>query len=186
MKKILLFIGLSIFSFGAFAEKVPAVIVNKQQGGFTAIFNLYNYVSYTPAESSSSGLAQLNCSGSGFTACRVPNCTALPVNTLDGISKITESSKIQAFVSAINNVINQYETAQENCAHAAQSGVKGPNVPSVYTKTLAFASSSSGIGMKKKTETYVVRGEVTASTGSTSTMKIYIERVDFNNLTAGN
>ncbi len=188
MKKILLFIGLSIFSFGAFAEKVPAVIVNKQQGGLTAIINLYNYVSYTPAELSSTGFAQLNCSGSGFTACRVPNCTTLPVNITNGVQNVTESSKIQAFVTAINNVISQYESALENCvsASANQSGDKGANVPSVYTKTLAFATSTSGIGKQKKTETYVVRGVVTTSTSSSSTMKIYIEKVDFNNLTAGN
>lgn len=186
MKKILLFIGLSIFSFGAFAEKVPSVTVNKQQGGLTAIVNLYNYVSYTPAELSPTGFAQLNCSGSGFTACRVPNCASITVNTLNGISNVTEASKIQAFVTAINNVISQYETALENSISTNQIGEKGANVPTVYTKTLAFASSASGIGKQKKTETYVVRGVVTANTGSSSTMKVYIEKVDFNNLTAGN
>jgi hypothetical protein len=186
MKKILLFIGLSIFSFGAFAEKVPAVIVNKQQGGLTAIINLYNYVSYTPAELSPNGFAQLTCSGSGFTACRVPNCTSLPVNILNGIENVSETSRIHAFVSAINNVISQYETALESCTSYSPNSEKGANVPSVYTKTLAFATQTSGIGKQKKTETYVVRGVVTASTSSSSTMKVYIEKVDFNNLTAGN
>ena len=186
MKKILLFIGLSIFSFGAFAEKVPAVIVNKQQGGLTALINLYNYVSYTPAELSPNGFAQLNCSGSGFSACRVPNCSTLPVNVMNGIENVTETSRIQAFVSAINNVINQYETALESYSCSSPNGEKGANVPSVYTKTLAFATPASGIGKLKKTETYVVRGVVTTSTSSSSTMKVYIEKVDFNNLTAGN
>ena len=72
MKKILFLIGLSILTFGAFAEKVPTVIVNKSQGGFTAIFNLYNYVSYTPADVSANGIGHLDCSGSGFSACRIP------------------------------------------------------------------------------------------------------------------
>ena len=67
-----------MFSFDAFADKVPAVVVNKSQGGFTALLNLYNYVTYTPASLSSTGVGQLDCVGSGYTACRVPNCVSFP------------------------------------------------------------------------------------------------------------
>lgn len=178
MKKILLLIGLSIFTFGAFAEKVPTVIVNKSQGGFTAIFNLYNYVSYTPAEVSANGVGHLDCSGTGFSACRVPNCTSLNVMNGNVVAVITEAGKLNAFKLAINDVIQQYETALENNASAVTSGHSAKAVPTTYTKTVAFASKGSGKLGKQKTETYVVRGVVKTSANNTSTMMIYIEKTN--------
>lgn len=178
MKKILLFIGLSMFSFGAFAEKVPTVIVNKSQGGVTAILNLYNYVSYTPAELTQTGIAQLDCAGSGFTSCRVPNCGSMTVNNGNVAYQVTESSKLDAFMLGINDVISQYETAQDahNQSATASGGAKG-GVPVTYTKTIAFPNSAKGAN-KTKMETFVVRGVVTSSTNNSSTMKIYIEKVN--------
>jgi len=186
MKKFLLIIGLSIFSFSVFAEKVPAVIVNKTQGGLTAILNLYNYVIYTPASLTSTGCAQLDCSGSGFSACRVPNCSSMPVNTGISVVNIDDAGILLSFKNAINDVILQYETALEQYNQAiSTSGLpKGVSLPTVYTKTIAMAGSSGTFGKKSKVDTYVIRGVVTANTSNSSTMKIYIEKVDFNNLIA--
>ena len=180
MKKLLLFIGLSVLTFGAFAEKVPSVIVSKSQGGLTALFNLYNYVHYTPAEMTGSGVAQLDCAGSGFAPCRVPNCTSLTVNDGSTVTNVSQTSKVNAFVSAINDVIGQYEAALEQ-AYAENTSTKPQNgkivsVPSVYTKTIAMANSH-GLSANQP-ETYVVRGVVTANTTNSSTMKIYIEKVN--------
>ena len=179
MKKILFLIGLSILTFGAFAEKVPSVIVNKSQGGFTAIFNLYNYVSYTPAEASANGVGHLDCSGNGFSACRIPACNAL--NVIDGnvVSVETESGKLNSFKLAINDVIQQYETALEKNAAAVAAGNAPKAIPTTYTKTIAFTTTKgSGKLGKKKTETYVVRGVVKTSTNNTSTMMIFIEKTN--------
>lgn len=186
MKKILFLIGLSILTFGAFAEKVPSVIVNKSQGGFTAIFNLYNYVSYTPAEASANGIGHLDCSGTGFSACRIPNCSALNVNNGNIVTVETESSKLNAFAMAINDVIQQYETALENNAAAIASGNSPKAVPTTYTKTVAFTSKGSGKLGKTKTESYVVRGVVKTSANNTSTMTIYIEKVNLLSVGGGN
>jgi hypothetical protein len=177
MKKLVLFIGLTVLSFGAFAEKVPAVVVNKYNGGWTAILNLYNYVTYTPAELSPTGIGQLDCSGGGFTACRVPNCAHLTVNNGNAVTTLSESGKVNALKEAINNVIIQYETAQEQSMDPATKNTanKASSVPSVYTKTIAFPNSAGSLNAKK-TETYVVRGVVTASDANSSSMKIYIER----------
>lgn len=182
MKKILFLIGLSVLTFGAFATKVPSVIINKSQGGFTAIFNLYNYVSYSPAEVNSDGVGHLDCSGSGFSACRVPNCSALNVINGNVVSVETESGKLNSFKQAINDVIQQYETALEHNATAIASGTSAKGIPTTYTKTIAIAVKGSGKLDKKKTETYVVRGVVTTSTANTSTMKIYIEKVNLLNV----
>jgi len=180
MKKILLFIGLSMFSFGAFADKVPAVVVNKSQGGFTALLNLYNYVTYTPASLSSTGVGQLDCVGSGYTACRVPNCVSFPVN--DGTTVYTETnlSRVQSFTQCINDVLVQYEAAQAQQAHDMANGnsAKGASIPSSYSKTIAFPGSTTQNHKKVAMETYVVRGVVTSSNNSASTMKIYIEKVN--------
>lgn len=179
MKKLFLFIGLTVLSFGAFAEKVPSVVVNKSNGGWTAIINLYNYVSYTPAELSPTGVGQLDCSGGGFTACRVPNCANMNVINGNTVTTLSEPSKVNALLSAINNVIIQYEAAVEQNMDPAvkPNASKGTSVPSVYTKTIAFSGGGSGQSIKKP-ETYVVRGVVTASSTNSSTMKIYIEKVD--------
>lgn len=181
MKKILFLIGLSILTFGAFAEKVPSVIVNKSQGGFTAIFNLYNYVSFSPGEVNSDGIGHLDCSGSGFSACRVPNCNALNINEGNSVSVETESSKLNSLKLAINDVIQQYETALENNAAAVAAGTPTKAVPTTYTKTIA--TKGNGKGGKQKTETYVVKG-VVKTTDNASMMTIYIEKTNL--LSAGN
>lgn len=178
MKKFFLLIGLSVLSFATFAEKVPSVVVNKQQGGFTAIINMYNYVTYTPAELTNSGIAELDCRGSGFTMCRVPNCSSYQVNNGTLVDIVTDPGQLAAFRQAINDVIIQYETALENNASAIQSGSTPKNVPTVYTKTIAFNNPSKGAGLKKSPETYVVRGVVTSANGDNSTMKIYIEKTN--------
>ena len=186
MKKILFLIGLSILSFGAFAEKVPSVIVNKSQGGFSAIFNLYNYVSYTPAEASANGVGHLDCSGTGFSACRVPNCTSLNVNTGNNLSVISESNKLNAFVFAINDVIQQYENAQESHAVSVAAGKTVKDAPATYTKTVVFSNKGAGKLGKQKAETYVVRGVVKPITNNTSTMMIYIEQTNLLSIAGAN
>ena len=179
MKKLLLFIGLTVLSFGAFAEKVPSVVVNKYNGSWTAILNLYNYVTYTPAEISATGISQLDCSGGGFTACRVPNCASLNVIDGNAFISVSDASKVNAFMTAVNDVISQYETAQAQSMDPAikPNSIKGVSVPNVYTKTIAMANHSGGLNAQK-TETYVVRGVVTASGTNSSTMNIYIEKVN--------
>ncbi len=187
MKKIFLFIGLTVMTFGAFAEKVPSVIVNKGNGGWTALLNLYNYVTFTPAELSASGVGQLDCTGSGFTACRVPNCVSLLVNNGNAVINITDAGKLASFQLAINEVIEKFEKAQAQAQAQQQSGsgIKAGAIPSTYTKTLAFSSNSNHYG-KSKQESYVVRGVVTANSGNNSTMKIYIEKVDVFSLASSN
>ena len=178
MKNFLLLIGLTVFTFSAFAEKVPTVVVNKQQGGVTALLNLYNHVNYTPPELTATGIGQLDCYGSGFIACRVPNNVHLMVNEGNTVSPVSETSKVNALLSAVNDVIIQYETALEQNMESAikPNASKGSSVPNVYTKTIAIGKS--GGANVNKPETYVVRGVVTSSSANSSSMKIYIEKVN--------
>jgi len=185
MKKFFLLIGLSVLSFATFAEKVPSVIVNKQQGGYTAILNMYNYVTYTPAELTSSGIAELDCRGSGFTFCRVPNCSPCPVNNGNSIEVASDPVLLDALKNAFNDVIIQYETAYEANVAASQSENVPKSVPTVYTKTIAFNDASKGSKMHKRLDTYVIRGVVTNASNGNSTMKIYVEKVNLLSI-AGN
>lgn len=190
MKKIFLLIGLSVLSFATFAEKVPTVIVNKSNGGWTAILNLYNYVNYTPGELTPTGVGQLDCCGAGFIACRLPNTGQAMVNVGNSVVTVTDANKLSAFKTAINDVIEQYENAQTQANNTATATVTSQplckKVPSSYTKTIAFQSEEKGNGAKKKGSTYVVRGVVTSSNGGNSTMKIYIEQVNLLSMLGGN
>ncbi len=140
MKKIFLFIGLSILSFNIFAEGVPSVSVNKSQGGWTAILNLYNYVTFTPAELTDNGIAQLNCQGSGYSWCRVPNCSTMPAS--NGVSRIdvTEQAKVNMLANAINQILEQIEN-DDNANATAISTHRVDNTRKTYTKKLAIKSS---------------------------------------------
>jgi len=184
MKKMLFILGLTILTFGAFAEKTPSIVVNKQQGGFTALFNLYNYVHYTPSELSPTGVAQLDCTGSGFSACRVPNCSNLIVNEGSSITTISDAGKVAALMAGVNNVIVQFEAAQEQNMSSSikQTNSKGSSMPSVFTKTIAMANGNNA----SKMDTYVVRGVVTSCTANSSTLKIYIEKANILTPVSGN
>lgn len=177
MKKFFLLIGLSVLSFVTFAEKVPAVVVNKQQGGLTAIINMYNYVTYTPAELTNTGVAVLDCRGSGYSVCRVPNCAPCPVNNGATVEIASDPTLLNAFKNAFNDVLIQYETALDQ-ATTVQSGNTPKSVPTVYTKTIAYSNPAKGSSMNKRPETYVIRGVVTNANGGNSTMKIYIEKTN--------
>lgn len=187
MKKLVLFIGLTVLSFGAFAEKVPSIVVNKSEGGLTALLNMYKHVTFTPGELTSTGIGQLDCSGSGLSSCRVPTCTSMTVIDGSTITTVSDAGKVNAFMVAVNNVISQYETAQAQYMDAAakSNGNKSVSVPSVYTKTIALASNAGGLNAQK-TVTYVVRGEVTTSGPNSSTMNIYIEKVNMLTPVSGN
>lgn len=185
MKKFFLLIGLSILSFASFAEKVPAVIVNKSQGGFTAVLNMYNYVSYTPPEATSNGIGRLDCSGNGFSPCRVPNSGISTVNVGNSTITVSDPAKLNAFKTAINDVIAMYENAVVNNTNQNTVTNSHKIVPNSYTKTIAINNASKG-GKKAKTETFVVRGVVSSHNGNNSTMKIYIEQTNLLSIGGGN
>jgi hypothetical protein len=178
MKKFFLLIGLSILSFATFAEKVPTVIVNKSQGGFTAVLNLYNYVSYTPPESTGNGVGRLDCSGSGFSPCRIPNCSSFKVNVGNTVMTVTDPVKMNAFKAGINDVIAEYENALANSIDPNMENSSPKSIPTTYTKTIALSKTNKGSISKNGNDTYVVRGVVSSSNGANSTMKIYIEQVN--------
>ncbi|MDY6326028.1 MAG: hypothetical protein SPL47_01765 [Bacteroidales bacterium] len=176
MKKIFLFIGLSFFTLGAFAEGVPSVTVNKSQGGWSAIFNLYNYVTYTPAELTDNGVAQLNCQGSGFTWCRVPNCSTMPVN--DGSMRIdvTEQTKIDMFTTAINDILGQIENDESANAGTDMGTRRADNKTSVYTKKLAVAGQVTR--GRVNYDTYVVKAVRKQDLNNgTETVDLFLDKV---------
>ena len=102
MKRLLIFVSLISMVLGMTAREYPDVIVRKHNGGFWAIFNLYNDIVYTPADGEG-GLAELDCSGNGFSFCRVPMLAT-------GGSGREDPAETQAITNAINDLIEFSET----------------------------------------------------------------------------
>lgn len=177
MKKFFLIIGLSVFSLATFAEGIPSVSVNKSQGGWTAILNMYNYVSYTPAESSPDGIAQLNCSGNGFSFCRIPNCTSISVNDGSEMKEITDVSKVNTLISAVNSVIDRL--AENNSDTETEANTARRTSTSQYVKTKKVAFSNPSAKNRAKCDTYVVKGVSSNNrSADAQTVTIYIDKVD--------
>lgn len=175
MKKFFLIIGMSVFSLALFAEGIPAVTVSKSQGGWTAILNMYNYVTYTPAEVSANGVAQLTCVGNGFSFCRVPNCSTLNVNDGQTVVHVSDQTRISSFVNAMNNVLEQMEE-EEN--EAALSGNKNVRLSDSKSKKIAFPNPSAR--GKLKQDTYVVKAVRTGlqTQDGMGTVNVYIDKVN--------
>ncbi len=73
MKKLLLVVSVCLVGFNLYAGGGrPFLIIHKSNGGWWAWLNLYNEITYTPSLSDSEP-ARLECSGAGFSACRVSN-----------------------------------------------------------------------------------------------------------------
>ena len=102
MKRFLIFVSLISLVMGMTAREYPNVIVRKHNGGFWAIFNLYNDIVYTPADGEG-GFAELDCSGNGFSFCRVP---MLATGGGSGREDIAEQ---RAITNAVNEILEYSE-----------------------------------------------------------------------------
>ena len=102
MKRLLIFVSLISIVMGMTARQYPDVIVRKHNGGFWAIFNLYNDVVYTPADGEG-GLAELDCSGNGFSFCRVPMLAT------GGATGRVDMAEQRAITNAVNEILEYSE-----------------------------------------------------------------------------
>lgn len=111
MKKLFLFIGMIAFSFSLWATgELPTIIIEKKNGGEWAWLNLYNVITYTPA-SEDNPIARLDCSGAGFSSCRIPRANIY----VPGNATINSNPSLGAmFADAINQIIEASEKNVEN------------------------------------------------------------------------
>lgn len=118
MKKLALLFVLAVmlcpaFQMTASAEKpVYTLNVNKSNGGFLALFNLYGTVNYAESQAVQVGEFQcvnatLTCTGSGFLRCRVPSESGYWLSQNQTTScRITSPG---SFVTTINQLIENSE-----------------------------------------------------------------------------
>lgn len=129
MKKIFLSICLCMATFALIAD-VPKIIVNKANGGPSAIFNRYNYVTYTPSDGSTYIMGTLDCTGNGYTKCRVPRGSDLML-TNPNYGRISNVNINGTLVNAINDLIEFSETQSGNGIYQGQKSqtiaVRNPN-----------------------------------------------------------
>lgn len=161
MKKLLLLASICLIGISAsFAEGDPAIIVRKYNGGWWAWLNLYNRVEFTPSQNGAPAI--LDCSGKGFTFCRVPSAAFSFVlgSTNNGTVNMTPQVNSR-FADAVNELIEQSEN----------SSSKGVN-SGMATKKIAVQSSS------KKVDTYVVKGQWSYNQYGEGTIMIYIDKLN--------
>jgi len=156
MKKILIFVSIFSMVLGLSARQYPDVIVRKHNGGFWAIFNLYNDIEYTPADGEG-GFAELDCSGNGFSFCRVPMLAT------GGASNRIDESETRAITNAVNQVIQYSENLSADQTRFANN---------TYTLTVAVPGSAN-----RRPAYYQVKGVWSYENNGDCIMKITINDV---------
>ena len=166
MKKlfVLLTLGIALLSFTAQATgRYPDIVVNKHDGGWSALLNLYNEVVYTPSEVD--GIAgTLECSGLGYSACRAPRINALGarMNTLQVPNTAIEGK----LMDAVNELIANSETAVQRGTMRGSS-----------SKTIAVNTSASG-ATRGATKTFTVRCEWQYQSNGDAVIYIYFDNTN--------
>ncbi|MBQ6070409.1 MAG: hypothetical protein IKQ75_00530 [Bacteroidales bacterium] len=153
MKRVLLLFGAMFLACSVWATgELPTIIIHKSNGGPWAFLNLYNDILYTPAQDEEHP-ATLDCTGSGYSSCRVPRNNALSLCSQGAIGNPNLSPM---FADVINQIIEISEREASNgCTRGSQS------------KKIAIQAG-------RGTETYAVKGSWQYDSRGGCTMYIYV------------
>ena len=165
MKKLLLIATVCMLSLSLYAEnEKPFVIIHKSNGGWWAWLNLYNEIVYTPSVDEFTP-AMLDCTGAGFSACRVPKQNLFSTN--NPYARIPSGIDLSPLIcDAINEII----------AKSEETGARGIRQGSA-SKQIAVRNNSRGGSL----DTYVVKGVWSYNAYGEGTMKIYLDKSDLLN-----
>ncbi len=163
MKKLLLILSVCLMGLSVYAEgDKPIVIIHKSNGGYWAWLNLYNDIMYVPSEDGVQP-AMLECTGAGFSACRVPRQNSfMVVNNPGHQNGINFDSMI---TDAINEII----------AKSEENGQRG-SLQGSTTKKVAVRNATRG-GF----DTYFIQGAWKYNAYGEGYLKIYLNRSDLLN-----
>lgn len=152
MKRIFLLFGTLFLACSVWATgDLPSIIIHKSNGGPWAFLNLYNDILYTPAQDDTHP-ATLDCTGSGYSSCRVPRNNALSFTS----SPIGNPTLSPMFADAINQII---EASEQHINNGVMRGTQSKKIAVNGTR-----------GM----ETYVVKGNWEYNSRGGCTMYIYV------------
>lgn len=155
MKRIFLLFGALFLACSVWAKgDLPTIIIHKSDGGPWAFLNLYNDILYTPSQDETHP-ATLDCTGSGYSACRVPRNSALSFTT----SPVVNPALSPVFTDAINQII---EASEQQASRGSMRGTQ--------SKKIAVTGS-------RGTDTYAITGTWEYNTRGGCTMYIYITRI---------
>jgi len=161
MKKlfVLLTLGLALFTFNANAniQQQPKIIVNKHDGGWSALLNLYNDVVYTPSDGADI-IGTLDCSGLGYSACRVPRVNALGPQ-LNGL-QVPNAEIESKLMDIVNELIAKSETMAEN-----------GTLQGTASKTIAVTGAT-----RSSSTTYAVKCDWQYRSNGDATLYIYLSQ----------
>ena len=163
MKKLLLIASVCLMGLSLYAENdKPLVIIHKSNGGYWAWLNLYNDILYTPALDEETP-ATLDCTGAGWSACRVPRQNTYTMNSLNRVPNGLDISPL------VNDAINEIIEISEDHTRGTQRGS--------ISKKIAVQDNTRGGGMV----TYIVQGVWSYNAYGEGTLKIYLHNSDILN-----
>ncbi|MBP5205590.1 MAG: hypothetical protein J6Z44_02225 [Bacteroidales bacterium] len=120
MKRIFLLFAACLMAFSLSAKKQPYVIVHKSNGGYLAWLNLYDDINYTPSNDETVP-ATLDCSGAGWSFCRVPHVSMGEFRAISD-SRVNIEAANNASTSAINQIIEYSErNSRDGACHGSKS-----------------------------------------------------------------
>ena len=159
MKKLLLILSVCLMGLSVYAEgDKPIVIIHKSNGGYWAWLNLYNDILYTPSEDGVQP-ATLECTGAGWSSCRVPRQNTFMINN----SGHQSGTNFDLLISdAINEII----------AKSEENGQRGSLQGSTCKKIAVRNATRGGF------DTYFIQGAWTYNAYGEGYLKIYITRSD--------
>jgi len=161
MKKIFLLMSALVMAFSLSAKKLPNVIVHKSNGGWLAWLNLYDEINYTPG-SDESAPATLDCSGAGWSFCRVPYVSLGELRSISNTNVNTMAAN-NAFCNAINQIIEYSENRSRDGLNQGSKSI---------TVSIPSNSRSSNV-------TFAVKGEWQYNSYGEGTLKIYITPLSY-------
>lgn len=155
MRKLLFILSLCLIGFSVYAEgDKPIVVIHKSNGGYWAWLNLYNDILYTP-ELDENTPATLECTGAGWSACRVPRQSTYTMTQIN-----TSGIDISLLV---NDAINEIIEKSEDRTRGVQQGSA--------SKTIAVRNNS-----RNNMDTYIVRGTWRYNAYGEGILKIYLTK----------
>ena len=158
MKKLLLILSVCLMGLSVYAEgDRPIVIIHKSNGGYWAWLNLYNDILYTPSEDGIQP-AMLECTGAGWSACRVPR-----QNTFMVVNNTGQQNNLN-FGNMISDAIN------EIIAKSEENGQRGALQGSTCKKIAVRNATRGGF------DTYFIHGAWRYNAYGEGYLNIYINQ----------
>lgn len=176
MKKFALLLLIAVMLVPAFNRTVKAespvytLTVNKCNGGFLSLINLYGNVTYSEVYDAGNNCINgvMNCYGQGYTRCRVPSDAGNYNNSLVPTTDMLPEGVAEVVNGMIDNSERKFELGQ----------LKGSESKKVLPTTSSVKSTSSRSSAACKKPMYVYSSKWNYDANSNGSMTISVYKMD--------